>query len=247
MISDLVVLSRTVFCFMSLKTFGRVMFFLFFFCWEDICFPCFHVFVGHVSTWNRGVFISTITTRTRWRLMPTTEESRLWWLGWKFCCGKLSNEKRAPWLFAVNKGMKHYPVMLELFHKPWNTDPIFKPQIDHLTGAKSCCRSISPRIRYVRRTTAAATSKCAELDETAELAIHKVDHREGTGYGWSGQGPGIWQLQMWRKTHLPCGILSTFSLLYDCPLTFFLRFLLFPPLGNEFIFFPERGTFLSSL
>jgi len=27
---------------------------------------------------------------------------------------------------------------------------------------------------YVRRTTAAATSKCAELDETAELAIHKV-------------------------------------------------------------------------
>ena len=31
--------------------------------------------------------------------------------------------KKGPWLFAVNKGMKHYPVMWELFHKPWNKDP----------------------------------------------------------------------------------------------------------------------------
>ena len=41
--------------------------------------------------------------------------------------------------------MKSYPAIWGLFHKPWNTDPIFKPQIDHLTGAKTCCRSISPR------------------------------------------------------------------------------------------------------
>ena len=30
------------------------------------------------------------------------------------------------------------------------------------------------RPRYVRRTTAAAVTKCAELDEDAELAIHKA-------------------------------------------------------------------------
>ena len=30
----------------------------------------------------------------------------------------LSNEKKGPWLFRVYAGMKYYPVMWGLFHKP---------------------------------------------------------------------------------------------------------------------------------
>eukprot|EP00438_Fugacium_kawagutii_P033051 Skav225220 [mRNA] locus=scaffold4555:153576:156900:- [translate_table: standard] len=36
--------------------------------------------------------------------------------------------------------------------------------------------------RYVRRTTAAATSQCAQLDETAEMAIHKASGPEALSF-----------------------------------------------------------------
>ena len=125
--------------------------------------------------------------------------------------------------------MKSYPAIWGLFHKPWNRDPIFKPQIDHLTGAKSCCRSISPR-------------KVRPADHrSSHLQVRRAGWDGWAGHPQSGSQGGnrIWMVRTgsWylvitnvATNHLPCGVLSTFSLLY-------------PSLGTNSYLFPKGALF----
>ena len=118
-------LSRNCFLLYVFKTFGRVMFFVFFF-WRYVfsMFPRYFCLghENHLKPWRLGKPQVTLQDSMAFDANhgPGVSPVAAWM---KVLLRQVEQWKKGPWLFAVNKGMKHYPVMLELFHKPWNKDP----------------------------------------------------------------------------------------------------------------------------
>jgi len=87
-------------------------------------------------------------------------------------------------LAARIAAVKPVPATVQLLEKQLlNGDPDIREQgVESITKIQPPPEPLTDMLHrllhhenwYVRRTTAAATSKCAELDETAEMAIHKV-------------------------------------------------------------------------
>ena len=87
---------------------GRYVFSMF----PPFCWPCFHL-----KPWRLGIFTDHHKDSMAFDANHGGVPPLAAWMK-VLRNGKWSNEEKGPWLFAVNKGMKHYPVMLEVFHKP---------------------------------------------------------------------------------------------------------------------------------